>query len=502
MRVTGSMMSNNAMMHMAKSKAAYNKYLEQYASETKILRASDDPIIAVRSLKYRTRISEVEQYLDKNIPDAASWMSSTDEILTNVSDLLSRMNEKCEEAQNGDKTPEDRDKIVAELLQRVGEIFESNANQKSADRYLFTGYRTDVPLLFDKDTDHLQYNITENLVPSDILPFTYVYGGKEYDPAITDISEYTSDLPQSNKTHVMTLSYDNLDDGFTPTIQYTNKDGTTGNLAVITKSLTPGIGERYNECYNPGPDEVYFIPETGEMVFGQNTYAEVSEATNIAVNYEKTEFEKNEIRPEHYFNCTTTNLDTGTAIPYREPESQKINYQINFSQTMTVNTLACDAFDTSIRRAVDRIVAVQDEINVTKAAMTKIEKDIEAGIGDPAILNQVKTQLEDKLKMQEKMYIDSFGDASMIFQGAQSTVGVEMASMGARVNRLESTELMLKEQSVNFEEALSENEDVDLGEAYIRFNEAELLYNATLRHYRQQLKSSEIHYWILSDNSV
>ncbi len=485
MRITGTMMMNNALRHMEKARVAHNKYMEQEAEGKKILRASDDPIIAVRSLKYRTKISELDQYLSKNIPDASSWMSSTDDVLRNVADILIRMNTVCEHGQNGDTEPEDRDKDLEELIQRVGEIFENNANQKSADRYLFTGYRTDVPLLFERNTDHLQYNITENFVPSDILPFTYAYGGKAYDPAVTDIREYTDDLPKSNRTHVMMLSYDNLDTGVVPTVQYKNKGDAPGDppnvLAVTVKSITPGAGEKYNECYNPGPDEVYFIPETGELVYGENTYAAISEAASIAVDYQKTNFEKNEIRPEHYFNCTATNTDTGTVIPYREPENQKINYQINFSQTLTVNTLACNAFDTSIRRAVDRIVSVQDEVKATKAAIEKIDKDIEAGLGDPAILKQVKSQLEDKLKIQDRMYLDAFGDASMILQAAQSTVGIESSSVGARVNRLESTEAMLTEQETNFTEALSDNEDVELGEALIRVNEAYLLYNITLQ---------------------
>ena len=49
------------------------------------------------------------------------------------------------------------------------------------------------------------------------------------------------------------------------------------------------------------------------------------------------------------------------------------------------------------------------------------------------------------------------------------------------MNRLNSTQAKLEELEISFTESLSENENVDLGEAYIRYNEADLLYQATLQ---------------------
>ena len=42
------------------------------------------------------------------------------------------------------------------------------------------------------------------------------------------------------------------------------------------------------------------------------------------------------------------------------------------------------------------------------------------------------------------------------------------------------TEEGLKTQEMDTEDAKSENEDADLGEAYVMFNQANLLYQATL----------------------
>ena len=87
MRVTNTMMRNNSMLNMQKNKVAYNKYLNQYNTQKKIQRPSDDPTIAVRALKYRTTLVEIDQYLT-NIKDATSWMDATETCLKDVIQFL------------------------------------------------------------------------------------------------------------------------------------------------------------------------------------------------------------------------------------------------------------------------------------------------------------------------------------------------------------------------------------------------------------------------------
>ena len=91
MRVTNTMMQNNALINMNKNKEYYNKYLEQYTTQKKIQKASDDPMIAVRSLKFRTNITEITQYIDSNIKDAQSWMSATEDAMTQVNTIYQQV---------------------------------------------------------------------------------------------------------------------------------------------------------------------------------------------------------------------------------------------------------------------------------------------------------------------------------------------------------------------------------------------------------------------------
>ena len=61
MRVTNTMISNSAKNHISNAKNKLLKYGEQYTSQQKIQRPSDDPTVAVRSLKLRTTYSQVPQ---------------------------------------------------------------------------------------------------------------------------------------------------------------------------------------------------------------------------------------------------------------------------------------------------------------------------------------------------------------------------------------------------------------------------------------------------------
>ena len=91
MRVTNTMISNSAQSHIGKAKNKLYKYQEQYTSQQKIQRPSDDPVVAVRALKLRTTYSQLTQYADKNVKDALNWMDTTESALSNVGDILTTM---------------------------------------------------------------------------------------------------------------------------------------------------------------------------------------------------------------------------------------------------------------------------------------------------------------------------------------------------------------------------------------------------------------------------
>lgn len=484
MRVTNTMMQNNALINMNKNKEYYNKYLEEYTTQKKIQKASDNPMIAVRSLKFRTNITEASQYVDSNIPDAKAWMDATEDAMKSVNSIYTTMIDSCTQGANDTLEPEDRATILAAMKENAGFIYEQQANADNAGRYLFTGYRTNVPLIFSEATSDTTYEITEKMTVNDIRKYSYEKSTLEYAAGDT-AADYASKASVYNDAYRINLSYNKIES--ISSIAYTKADGTSESVSVgAVSSADPNAYDV--DAYNTANGTSYnalALKETGEVLFSKDVYdAMKTDSVEIDITYKKTEFEKNAVRPEHYFDCKATNNTTSEVTEYKNPTRQSIRYEINFSQNLKVNTLGCDAFDLSVGRAVDNIENICGMLDETENQIGEVKKMIadtdENDTSTLNALNELQKQLENKKELQNKMLQNAFSSTITTVQSAQDKLNKAVADHGSRYQRLTMTANKLKEQQTDFKEALSNNEDADLGEAYIKYNQADLLYQATL----------------------
>ena len=95
MRITNQMVTGNSLRNMQKSMTEVNKRTEQMTSGKKISQASDDPVIAIRALKLRTTVNQLEQYKKKNLPDAESWLKITTTSLSNITSRIEDIQTYC-----------------------------------------------------------------------------------------------------------------------------------------------------------------------------------------------------------------------------------------------------------------------------------------------------------------------------------------------------------------------------------------------------------------------
>ncbi len=220
------------------------------------------------------------------------------------------------------------------------------------------------------------------------------------------------------------------------------------------------------------------------------------------ITYQKNDFDKNNIRPEHYFTCDTYDLGTKKDYRYNYHDtkdltnvwdeysqkgfrSQQIQYQINFSQTIQVNTEGRDGVGTIVGRSIEDIKNSCNELDVIELNMERVDKrlaglDVENDKVEIAALNELKTQLQTQMDLQKSVLVKSLGAMITTIQGAKDRINVALADHGSRYNRMAMTEKKIDELQIDTEQAKSDNEDADLGEAYINFTESNLLYQATL----------------------
>ena len=179
MRITNKIMQRNNLSNINTNKVYQDKLSTQMSTQKKVNRPSDDPVVSIRALRLRSNVTEVTQYYSKNIPDAESWLDVTEDALKNLTEIITSMINQSTKGSNGDLKAEDR-QIILEQLKALGDEVYSTGDADYAGRYVFTGYRTDTSLSFDKEYN-TEYNITEQLGNSSITKLTKVNTGKLLD---------------------------------------------------------------------------------------------------------------------------------------------------------------------------------------------------------------------------------------------------------------------------------------------------------------------------------
>jgi flagellar hook-associated protein 3 FlgL len=140
MRVTQGMLTGNMLRNLSASYARLGKYQDQLATGKKINRPSDDPVIAMKGMMYRTNLTEVEQY-KRNFSEAYSWIENSDAALDKATQALQRIRELVVQASNDTYEASQRESIAQEI-QQLTEYLVSIANIKMGDKYLFNGTDT------------------------------------------------------------------------------------------------------------------------------------------------------------------------------------------------------------------------------------------------------------------------------------------------------------------------------------------------------------------------
>lgn len=519
MRVTNSMISNSAKIHIGSAKNKLLKYEEQYTSQQKIQRPSDDPTVAVRSLKLRTTYSQLNQYVEKNVKDAMNWMDTTETALENIGSLLTQMKGYLNQGNCDDLETDQRQSVLSTLKQYVDSIFEDEANTDYSGRYLFTGYRTDTSLLFSTATDKLEYKITEEFGYDSFRSVTSVTGGASYDSTITNGQQYVDAAATTTTAYRLQLAYDNCADS----VSFTTENDANGNPVPIPaidfkftdadgKDITADIMEDTGgntitptvklstsgkEVRKVGDDEILYLYDTGEVLMGKNVYSRIQEnQANISVDYCKKEFNKSDIRPEMYFKATCHDTVTNKTINYVEPSNQNIRYEVNYSQTVTVNTQARDAISTDIYRNIDYIAQTIEATDEVDKKIAECEKLISNTTDKTklAALNSLKNTLEDEKKLRVSVMAEAFGMGLTMVDKVEEKLNVAIAELGAKYNRTQLTSDKLLDTRLDTEERLSDNEGVDLPDVYINLTQADNLYQASLSATSKILGNSLLDY--------
>ena len=252
MRVTNNMMINNTTKNINGNKASQVYLNNQMSTQKKIQRPSENPVIAIRALRLRSSLSQLNQFYEKNIPDVEAWFDMADTAYHNMNKILTDCQRLCNYGNNDTLTADDR-KTILESLTALQKQLYCEGNTDNAGRSIFTGHRTNSPLTFMEDDAEESYDISQSFTYNDISEFKYYSGNVVVPQTPQEIldgvangsdrtkSPYISDTVRTEYERVR-LAYDKINDIASVNYKYgttdvTFKDGTEEKVAFYDGAM-------------------------------------------------------------------------------------------------------------------------------------------------------------------------------------------------------------------------------------------------------------------------
>ena len=470
MRVTNSMVSNRMLININRNSRTVNNLYTQISTGKRIIFPSDNPILASRALKFRTSASESEKF-QSNVDQANSWMNVTQGAFTNVSDVTKRVRELLMSGSNGTLTWGDKKHIGTEIELLIDQLA-LEFNTSYAGRYVFSGYRTDEPFVFDADNTRT-FEIVQHLKIEDTVNIkSFQQGGLNEDFSMITKNAVVIKLPYENATN---LEIFDTTDPLTPPERVPAATTPVPQVSLYMTQGDPTSGMN-PEAYEPASYPVY-IMETGELVLER-----ASDARNLGIVYQKTDFKA--LEPNPIVNFISREIDTTTAPPtpgaFTDMNSQDFQYEFGIRNRFTINSLGKDVYTASMYSDLKQFIQMIKGANLPSTAdLEQYYRD--KGISDNDLSEYVERHLAEETQLLSDIFQDRFSVMLGRLDTHISNVVTQDTDLATRVNRLELIETRLTDDVINYTELLANTEDTNMAEAMMLLATAEAIYEAALK---------------------
>lgn len=496
MRITNNMMINNTSANINGNKINVNALNLQMSSQKKIQRPSENPVIAIRSLRLRSTLSQINQYYEKNIPDAEAWLEATETAIKNMNKILTDVKTECVNGTNSYLTAEDRSTILKNLTALKSQLY-SEGNADNAGRTVFTGFKTNSQLTFTEDENETVYQISQKFSYKDIEEYTCLSGSVDIPTTPDEVKDLTEldrvsedDFITKDNYDRIRLAYDRIDDGAAITLKAADKDGNPITLPAPTvyASEEEWAKNGINGHKTIGDNEIIIIQNTGDVIFGSEIGKDLkSDRASIEIDYQKTGFDKGELRPEYYYNCTDVS-DPKNPIEYTKFDAngkkiyEDINYTVALNQTLTINLQADEIFDMSIQQdVVELLDSVQAAINAHDKVDRLTEMKNEAQYADcKELVDKWLEVAQKEADYADHRLTELYSAGIGKFDKYMEKLNIAYTEVGARGDQLEMTETRISNLQLTQEELKSSNEDKELSDIIIEYTAAYNAYQASL----------------------
>ena len=436
-----SAMNANRMLGITQGSLA--KSTEKLSSGYKVNRAADDAAGLSISEKMRKQIRGLDQ-ASANAEDGISAVQTAEGALTEVHDMLQRMNELAVKASNGTMSSDDRQTVQDEVDQLLTEIDRVAETTKFNETYLLKGDTSDKKIKLSAKDAGLDGKLVDGSTTATFtvstlkVGDTVSIGGKDY--TIGDTQAKVKASLDTLKTSMTTGSQITLNG-----TQYTISDATDESKNQITA------------------DAAIKKVEDGKITsvkFGGKTYNVMSAAdaaankgvdsndTSIITADKAYEYMKNELV---LANSVGAN-DTSAIVAFTKGNGDTQSFQITKGIAKTKEDLNFSL----------HVGADADMTNKINVAISSLDT---TGLGIAGL------NVKDSTGTAATYAIDSIADAV-------AKVSAQRSALGAVQNRLEHTINNLDNVVENTTSAESQIRDTDMAEEMVKYSKNNILQQA------------------------
>ena len=534
MRITNNMVATQSLNNIWRNSRHVNGIIQSIETGKVIQRPSDNPLLSGRVLRFRTLISETEQFI-RNAHTGMSWMevseNAFDNLLTGNNSIMARMNVLMLAAVDGSYNLEN----VRAATDEIRELFEQlkfvEMNQTYMGRFVFSGFHTDRPPVLTSDmpdrtfvmqhrfdirdiesitTFHRQ-DINSPLTLHDTniikLPFT----GNLFDQLLnTSFTPAPAPIPpavphpgifDANGNpifHIRTISIDHPD-AYNPSTAVW--PGPAGVPPVYFDPRNPGLWaaesgwldyadfvETDPTTWPPdtNPDDlvsdpplplVHFIPETGELVMSDAARTFFDD--NTTITFQKTGFEQGDLNP--MINFRSWDVTDDPDFLFFNAPSHNFRLEIATNSHVTINSHASNILTPQMYADFMNLFRFIESLQPSSEQAIRAYFQLEHGLTDAALEHYVSEFMSDEAGAISSMIYIRFNNMIELWSRHATAAQAEHTALGSRMTRLEMLQTRLEEDEIAYMALRSEAEDTDIPAAIMRRNNSEVAFNNALR---------------------
>ena len=419
------MMASGSLRHLQNSYQSLIKHQDQLATGKKITRASQDPVIAMNGMRYRTQVAETDQF-KRNLSEVYNWMDTSDATLDQGTQALHRIRELTVQASNDSYDAGQRANIGKEVDQLFQQLL-SIGNTRNNNKYIFNGTNTtNAPV----DEARMNLGITQIADDADIDAgdVDLIYRGATYHVIDSADLEAMNDLPEQVRQQLHRDGAIDVADADAGDFTVTGVDGDFQLFQNTASNRSDQV-----IAVNQDPD----TPDNerlGYYSLSRNANGDLVDENNERVS-------------------STADADINDVKRVRE--NQAI---ISLKDAVSTNP---EDVEIEILKGVKLPVNVDPKNVFTNELFGDIQA-LKQALEDPSTSAQDLTEMLDVVDYHINNFVD------------------ERADLGARVNRVEMVDQRVQQQQVIAQRIMSDNEDADMERVITEMLSQENVHRAAL----------------------